>query len=50
MSGIWRPNSTDSTVCFEYHVILCWLALLLIRIIETQAGNTWTQARREPAA
>ncbi|GAA1455584.1 IS1634 family transposase [Nocardiopsis tropica] len=29
------------------HVVLCWLALLLIRIIETQAGTTWTRARRE---
>jgi hypothetical protein len=29
------------------HVILCWLALLLIRIIETQAHTTWPQARRE---
>ncbi|GAA5118994.1 hypothetical protein GCM10023320_24030 [Pseudonocardia adelaidensis] len=29
------------------HVILCWLALLLIRIVETQTGTTWTQARRE---
>ena len=29
------------------HVVLCWLALLLIRIIETQAGTTWAQARRE---
>jgi hypothetical protein len=29
------------------HVILCWLALLLIRIIETQAGTTWETARRE---
>ncbi|MGW4519366.1 IS1634 family transposase [Streptomyces sp. NPDC004393] len=29
------------------HVILCWLALLLIRIIETQTGTTWPQARRE---
>ncbi|WP_406723693.1 IS1634 family transposase [Streptomyces sp. GD-15H] len=29
------------------HVILCWLALLLIRIIETQAGTTWPRARRE---
>src|SRR5207302_2222445 len=24
------------------HVILCWLALLLIRIIETTAGDTWS--------
>nr|WP_228010747.1 IS1634 family transposase [Nonomuraea phyllanthi] len=29
------------------HVILCWLALLLIRIIETTAGTTWQHARRE---
>jgi hypothetical protein len=29
------------------HVILCWLALLLIRIAETTAGATWPRARRE---
>jgi transposase len=29
------------------HVILCWLALLLICIVETQTGTTWTQTRRE---
>jgi len=29
------------------HVILCWLALLLIRIIETTTGDTWTNIRRE---
>jgi hypothetical protein len=29
------------------HVILCWLALLLIRIIETTADTTWPTARRE---
>jgi len=29
------------------HVILCWLALLLIRIIETTTGETWTNLRRE---
>jgi hypothetical protein len=29
------------------HVILCWLALLLIRIIETTTGDTWTSIRRE---
>jgi hypothetical protein len=28
------------------HVILCWLALLLIRIIETSAGDTWSNIRR----
>ncbi|WP_441350702.1 IS1634 family transposase [Streptomyces cellostaticus] len=29
------------------HVILCWLALLLIRITETTTGNTWPHIRRE---
>ncbi len=29
------------------HVILCWLALLLIRIIETTTEDTWTNTRRE---
>jgi Transposase DDE domain len=29
------------------HVILCWLALLLIRIIETTTDATWSTVRRE---
>jgi len=29
------------------HVILCWLALLLIRIAETQTGQTWRNLRDE---
>lgn len=29
------------------HVVLCWLALLLIRITETTTGDTWTNVRRE---
>jgi hypothetical protein len=29
------------------HVVLCWLALLLIRIIETRTGQTWTTVRRD---
>lgn len=29
------------------HVILCWLALLLIRIIETTTGATWRRIRTE---
>ena len=28
------------------HVVLCWLALLLIRIIETTTGHTWHNIRR----
>jgi len=29
------------------HVILCWLALLLIRVAENQTGQTWPKIRRE---
>ena len=29
------------------HVLLCWLALLLARIIENTTGTTWTTARTE---
>jgi len=29
------------------HVILCWLALLLIRIAETTTGDTWNQLREQ---
>jgi transposase len=28
------------------HVVLCWLALLLIRITETTTGDTWNNIRR----
>ncbi len=29
------------------HVLLCWLALLLVRVAENQAGQTWPAMRRE---
>ncbi|MGB9226691.1 IS1634 family transposase [Mycobacterium sp.] len=29
------------------HVQLCWLALLLVRVAETAAGNTWRNLRHE---
>ena len=29
------------------HVLLCWLALLLIRVAETTCGDTWRTLRRE---
>ena len=29
------------------HVLLCWLALLLIRVAENKAGQTWPVMRRE---
>ncbi len=28
------------------HVLLCWLALLLIRVIENESGETWHQIRK----
>ncbi|SFF91074.1 IS1634 family transposase [Blastococcus tunisiensis] len=29
------------------HVLLCWLALLLVRIVETTTGRTWTDVRED---
>jgi hypothetical protein len=29
------------------HVLLCWLALLLIRVAENQTGETWSRLRRQ---
>ena len=29
------------------HIVICWLALLLARLIERQAGDTWRNTRRE---
>ena len=29
------------------HVILCWLALLLVRVAETTTGQTWATLRRD---
>ena len=32
------------------HVVLCWLALLLIRVTETSTGQTWGEGPRRAAA
>jgi transposase len=29
------------------HILICWLALLLVRLSERQAGDTWRNLRRE---
>jgi hypothetical protein len=29
------------------HLILCWLALLLVRIVETTTGDTWNRIRED---
>jgi len=28
------------------HILLCWLALLLVRVMENKTGQTWTKLRR----
>ncbi len=42
-----RPvyHSKDDRI--HSHVILCWLALLLVRIAEVETGISWTKIRRE---
>lgn len=42
-----RPVSHRLEGRIRAHIVLCWLALLLIRIIETTVGTTWQTARRE---
>ena len=29
------------------HILLCWLALLLLRVIENATGDTWRNTRHE---
>lgn len=42
-----RPvyHSKDDRI--HSHVLLCWLALLLVRIAEVETGISWTRIRRE---
>lgn len=35
----------DERICA--HVLICWLALLLVRIIEVETGMSWDRVRRE---
>lgn len=50
----WRSMKTELDLRPVYHrleqrirahVILCWLALLLVRVVETTTGSTWHQLR-----
>jgi Transposase DDE domain len=52
----WRDLKTDLELRPVYHrlehrirahVLLCWLALLLVRIVETRTGRTWATARED---
>lgn len=42
-----RPvyHSKDGRI--RSHVMVCWLALLLIRIAEVETGLTWSKIRRQ---
>jgi len=42
-----RPvyHSKDNRI--RSHVLICWLALLLVRIAEVETGLTWTRIRRQ---
>jgi transposase len=42
-----RPIYHRHTDRIRAHIILCWLALLLIRIAETRTGDTWTNLRNQ---
>jgi len=41
-----RPVYHRKSDRIRAHVLLCWLALLLIRIVETETGTTWFQVRK----
>ena len=40
-----REVTQYSAPTIRAHVLLCWLALLLIRIIENHTGHTWHHLR-----
>src|SRR5664280_1476439 len=42
-----RPVFHDREDRIRSHVQLCWLALLLIRVIENDTGDTWRNIRHE---
>jgi hypothetical protein len=42
-----RPMYHRKTDRIHAHVLLCWLALLLVRTIEVRCGETWPRVRQE---
>lgn len=44
---VLRPMYHRLDVRIRAHVLLCWLALLLARIVEVRTGDTWRNIRRE---
>ena len=42
-----RPMFHRKADRIRAHVLVCWLALLLVRVAETRTGETWSHIRRE---
>ncbi|MFH1530995.1 MAG: IS1634 family transposase [Pseudomonadota bacterium] len=42
-----RPMHHRKAERIRAHVLLCWLALLLVRVIETRTGRSWPRVRQE---
>jgi len=42
-----RPNRHSKDERIRCHIFLCFIALVLVRIIENQTGKTWLTVRRE---
>src|SRR5262249_7298491 len=42
-----RPMYHRLAERIQAHVLLCWLALLLVRVIETETGESWARLRDE---
>jgi hypothetical protein len=42
-----RPMHHRKADRIKAHILLCWLALLLVRVVETRCGETWPTVRRE---
>jgi len=42
-----RPMYHRKRDRIEAHVLLCWLALLLVRVVEVRTGYTWPRVRQE---
>jgi hypothetical protein len=45
-AGDLRPVYHRLEERIRAHVILCWLVLLLVRVVETTTGTTWHQQRQ----
>jgi transposase len=42
-----RPNYHSKDERIKCHIFLCFISLVLVRIIENQTGKTWPTVRRE---